>query len=128
MLNKKLSLFAGALMLAGPVLADEPGSGYYARSCDNPAGGYGITINKDGTALVVTDPDVYKNVMTSYSYFGKETPSDFLVAIMFDEKNSPLPAYKGESGRIEIWKKGKGYIALENGRASKELKQCTSSQ
>jgi hypothetical protein len=44
---------------------------------------------------------------------------------MFDAKNTPLPPYKGQTGWIEIWKSSKGYYALENGRASKELKLCT---
>jgi hypothetical protein len=126
MLIKKFSLFALAILFAGSALAAEPGSGYYARDCVHPGGGYNITINKDGTAMVETDPDVYENVMTSYSFFGNDTPSDFLVAIMFDEKNSPIPSYKGQSGWIEIWKTDKGYSALENGRASKELKHCAS--
>jgi hypothetical protein len=106
-------------------LASEPGSGYYAKNCAHPGGGYNIVISKDGTAMVESDPDVYENVLTSYSFFGNDTPSDFLVAIMFDAKNTPLPPYKGQTGWIEIWKRGNGYYALENGRASKELKLCT---
>ena len=106
-------------------LAAEPGSGYYAKSCAHPGGGYNIIIHKNGTATVEGDPDSYNNVMTSYSFFGNTTPSDFLVAIMFDPKNSPLPAYKGQSGWIEIWKKDGSYYALENGRASKELQICS---
>jgi len=106
--------------------AAEPGSGYYAKDCKYPGGGYNILIHKDGTATVESDPEVYEKVMTSYSFFGKDTPSDFVIAILFDAKHTPLPPYKGQTGWIEIWKDYKGhYYALENGRASKELKQCS---
>jgi len=53
------------------------------------------------------------------------TPSDFVVAIMFDKDNTPLPPYRGQTGWIEIWKGSKGYYALKNGRAGKQLNQCT---
>ena len=108
--------------------AAEPGSGYYAKDCRHPGGGYNILISKDGTAEVESDPEVYEKVMTSYSFFGNDTPSDFVVAILFDAKHSPLPPYKGQTGWIEIWKGSKGYYALENGRASKELKQCSKAE
>jgi hypothetical protein len=125
MFNKLFAIFALATLLASPSWADEPGSGYFAKDCAHPGGGWDITIDKNGTATVAGDPDVYENVMTSYSFFGDSTPSDFVVAIMFDKKNTPLPPYKGQTGWIEIWKDSKGYYALENGRASKQLKQCT---
>ena len=105
-------------------LAAEEGSGYYAENCKHPGGGYNIIINKNGTAMVESDPEVYENVMTSYSFFGNDTPSDFVVAIMFDAKNSPLPGYKGNDGRLEIWKDGKSYYLLENGRKAKKLQLC----
>jgi len=127
MLKLNVAVFAAAALLATPVFADEPGSGYYAKDCGNPGGGWNIIINKDGTATVEGDPDSYDKVLTSYSFFGNDTPKDFVVAIMFDENNSPLPAYKGQSGWIEIWDRGEGsFYALENGRASKELKRCSS--
>jgi hypothetical protein len=109
-------------------MAAEEGSGYYAKNCKHPGGGYNIIINKNGTAMVESDPEVYENVMTSYSFFGNDTPSDFVVAIMFNAKHTPLPPYKGQTGWIEIWKSSKGYYALENGRASKELKQCSKAE
>jgi len=112
-------------ILAISAMADEFGSGYYAQDCAHPGGGYNIVIYKDGTAMVEGDPDVYEHLLTSYSFFGKDTPSDFLIAILFDAKNSPLPPYKGQTGWIEIWKNGNSLYALENGRASKELKLCT---
>ncbi len=124
MINKLVSAFTLVVMTSGPALAGERGSGYYAANCKDSGGGYAITINKDGTASVDRDPKSYENVLTSYSFFGKDTPSDFVIAIMFDEKNSPLPAYKGQSGWIEIWDNGKSLYALENGRASKKLKLC----
>ena len=121
---KKHSLLIAALLLGTFAQASEPGSGYYAKNCAHTKGGYNLFINKDGSATVETDKALYKDAITSYSFFGNDTPSDFLVAIMFNEKHSPLPAYKGNTGWIEIWKKGGGYYALENGRASKELKFC----
>jgi hypothetical protein len=128
MLKKTVKLLAGVAILTSLSLATEPGSGYYAKDCAHPGGGYNIVISKDGTAMVESDPEVYKNVLTSYSFFGKDTPSDFLIAIMFDAKHSPLPKYKGQDGWIEIWKKGNSYYALENGRASKELQLCSKTQ
>lgn len=122
-----LKLGVVTALLSTFALANEPGSGYYAKECRHPGGGYNIIINNNGTATVETDPDVYENVLTSYSFFGNETPSDFLVAIMFGAKKSPVPTYKGDSW-IEIWKtsdpKKNGYLALINGRASKELTKC----
>jgi hypothetical protein len=88
MLSKKFSLFALAVMMWGSVEAGEPGSDYCAENCANSIGGYNITINKDGSAMVETDPTIYENIMTSYLFFGKATPSDFVVAILFDEKNA----------------------------------------
>jgi hypothetical protein len=109
--------------------AAEPGSGYYAKECKRPGGGYNILIYKDGTAMVESAPEVYEKVMTSYSFFGNDTPSDFVVAILFDAKHTPLPSYKGKTGWIEIWKGYKGnYYLLENGRASKEFKQCSKAE
>ena len=121
---KKHSLLIAALMLATFAQASEPGSGSYAKNCAHAKAGYNFFINKDGSVAVETSKALYKDAITSYSFFGNDTPSDFLVAIMFNEKHSPLPAYKGKTGWIEIWKKDGGYYALENGRASKELKFC----
>jgi hypothetical protein len=117
-----------ATLFTGFSMANEAGSGYYAKDCKHPGGGYNIIIKKDGTATVETDPDVYENVLTSYSFFGNDTPSDFLVAILFDAKNSPIPEYKGNPGWIEIWKNSKGYYALENGQSSKTLMQCSKAE
>jgi len=74
-----------------------------------------------------SDPDVYDNILTSYSYFGNSTPSDFVIAILFDEKKSPIPSYKGEPGHLEIWKKNGKFYILENGIKSKKLMQCSDS-
>jgi hypothetical protein len=126
MKNKKtlLALLASTI-LTSTAMADEPGSGYYAKDCTHPGGGYNIVIDKNGTAMVESDPDVYEHLLTSYSFFGNTTPSDFQVAILFDAKNSPLPQYKGQTGWLEIWKTDNSFLLLENGRASKELKLCT---
>jgi hypothetical protein len=55
---------------------------------------------------------------------GNSTPKNFLIAIMFDAKNSSLPGYKGDDGRLEIWKDGKSYYLLENGQKNKKLQLC----
>jgi hypothetical protein len=126
MKNKKtlLALLASTI-LTSTAMSNELGSGYYAQDCAHPGGGYNIVIYKDGTAMIESDPDVYEHLETSYSFFGNSTPSDFLVAILFDAKNSPLPPYKGRTGWLEIWKADNSFLLLENGRASKELKLCT---
>ena len=121
---KKNSILIAALILGTFAQASEPGSGSYAKDCANPKGGYSLFINKDGSATVETDKALYKNVLTSYSYFGNNTPNNFLIAIMFDAKNSPLPGYKGDDGRLEIWKDGKSYYLLENGQKDKKLQLC----
>ncbi len=126
MKNKKIFLaLLASTILTSTAMSDELGSGYYAKDCAHPGGGYNIVIYKDGTAMIESDPDVYEHLETSYSFFGNSTPSDFLVAILFDAKNSPLPPYKGQTGWLEIWKENSSFLLLENGRASKELKLCT---
>ncbi|MCF6321919.1 MAG: hypothetical protein L3J32_09155 [Rhizobiaceae bacterium] len=102
MINKRIAVFVLATMIAGPSLAGERGSGFYAADCKNPGGGYAITINKDGTAQVDSDPNSYKNVLTSYSFFGNDTPSDFVIAILFDEKNSPFHPIKGNRAGLKF--------------------------
>ena len=126
MWNKKYLLFVFAVLLSGPVLASEKGTGVYANRCDSTGDKYTITINRNGTAKVTTPHNkTYNNVITSYSFFGDTTPSDLVVAILFDRHNSPLPSYKGKTGWIEIWDAGPGeLLMLENGRASKEFKKC----
>ncbi|MCK5697696.1 MAG: hypothetical protein KAI02_06010 [Gammaproteobacteria bacterium] len=123
-------LFVFAVLLSGPVLASEKGTGVYANRCDSTGDKYTITINRNGTANVKTPRHkTYNNVMTSYSFFGDTTPSDLIVAILFDSNNSPLPSYKGKTGWIEIWEadaSSEKFLMLENGRASKEFKQCQS--
>ncbi len=124
MLKKVAVAVAMLSVVAGPALAEEPGSGLYAENCSKPFSGYDITINSDGMATVQNKGEVYENVLTSYSFFGDDTPSDFIVAIMFDENSSPLPPYKGDTGWLEIWESDPDPYLLENGRASKEMGFC----
>ncbi len=128
MSSKFLKTAVVTALLSTFSMAAEPGSGYYAMDCKHPGGGYNIIIDKNGTATVESDPEVYENVLTSYSFFGNATLSDFVVAILFDTKHSPLPPYKGNDGWIEIWKNAKGYYLLENGRKEKKLKQCSKAE
>jgi hypothetical protein len=124
MLYRKFTAIVLACLMFGPAFAAEQGTGYYAADCQYPDPGYDITIYNDGTADVMRGNKAYRDVMTSYSFFGDTTPSDFLLAILFDPSDNPLPDYKGSSGWIEIWEGENSYIALENGRASKQLNYC----
>lgn len=124
MLYRKFTAVILACFMFGPAFATEQGTGYYAANCDNPDPGYDISVYGDGTADVMRGNSAYRDVMTSYSFFGDATPSDFLLAVLFDRENNPLPDYKGESGWVEIWKGENSYYALENGRAGKQLFYC----
>lgn len=118
----KLTLLAA--VTATPLLATEPGSGVYAEDCMQKAAGYVVTINSDGTANVIANGVAYENAITSYSFFGDDTPSDFLVAIMFEKDASPVPSHEGDAGWIEIWKDGEATYALINGHKSDEFDTC----
>jgi len=124
----KLAKYATLLiagLLATPAFAEEQGTGIYADSCGYPDRTYDISIYDDGLAeVIVNNNALFSNVDTSYSFFGDSTPSDFLVAIMFNPGDSPLPDYKGQTGWIEIWYGENSLYALENGRGSKELSFC----
>jgi len=124
----KLVKYTGLLVaafLGAPAFAEEQGTGFYADSCGYPERVYDISIYDDGLAeVIVNNNALYSNVDTSYSFFGDTTPSDFLVAVMFNPGDSPLPDYKGSTGWIEIWYGENNLYALENGRASKELSFC----
>lgn len=124
MFARKYTAIIAFCLAASPALATEQGTGYYAADCQKPAPGYDILIRDNGTADVTVGNRAYRYVMTSYSFFGSTTPSDFFLAILFEPGNSPLPDYKGQSGWIEIWKGENSFYALENGRASKQLYYC----
>ncbi len=104
--------------------ATEPGSGVYAVDCARPKAGVAVTIAADGNATVVAGGKTYKNVLTSYSFFGKETPPDFQIAILFDEHHSPLPSEDGQAGRLEIWRGEAAFYALPNGKKDRRLTFC----
>lgn len=120
---------APATAAATPPAAVEPGSGTYAANCETNDQSYAIELTKDAANMVVgkvTQADkTFSNLLTSYSYMGQDTPSNFLVAIMFDEGNAPAGVTSPE-GRIEIWKGEAAYYALVDGEKSKRLDFCAS--
>jgi hypothetical protein len=122
-MNKHIAAFAIALTSSVPALAAEPGSGIYASDCSDAASGFAVSINSDGTATVENKGKTYDNVLTSYSFFGDATPSDFLIAVMFDQGASPIPALKRDSW-IEIWKGDPDTYALVNGQKTERLDLC----
>jgi hypothetical protein len=124
-MKKHITTAAAAFALASisPALAAEPGSGLYASDCSDAASGFSIAINSDGTATVQNKGETYDNVLTSYSFFGDNTPSDFLIAIMFDQGASPVPALDGDSW-IEIWEGDPDTYALVNGQKNERLDLC----
>ena len=103
---KKHSLLIAALMLATFAQASEPGSGSYAKNCAHAKAGYNFFINKDGSVAVETSKALYKDAITSYSFFGNDTPSDFLVAIMFDTRSTlPFQPTKARQDGLRFGKK-----------------------
>jgi hypothetical protein len=105
---------------------NQPGSGIYAFDCKAETGKYEIILSEsaDGfvSAQVTHDSGRFQNLLTSYSYMGDATPADFLVAIMFDPANAPVP--EAEDARIEIWKGEGAYYALLNGNQDERLELC----
>jgi len=105
----------------------EEGGGVYAADCSADGGKFAIRLNKGDDGFVTADVDhdskSYNDVLTSYSFFGDKTPTDFLLAVLFEAANAPVPV-SGEAARIEIWKDGKSYYALINGDKSQKLHFC----
>ncbi|QIG53751.1 hypothetical protein G6N82_05925 [Altererythrobacter sp. BO-6] len=106
--------------------AMEAGSGVYGLDCEAETGRYEIILNKseDGfvSAQVTDDSGRFEDLLTSYSYMGDATPADFLIAIMFDPTNAPVP--DAEDPRIEIWKGENAYYGLVNGNRDERLDYC----
>jgi uncharacterized protein len=104
--------------------AYEPGSGLYAADCEAPGSAYSLAIAGDGTAEVKTGGAVFRDLLTSYSFFGDSTPPDFHIAVLFSRDFSPLPAVDGQPGWLEIWRGEAAYYALLNGDRSRQLYFC----
>lgn len=105
----------------------EPGSGTYATDCKTKDKSYAIALSKDANNMVVGEVShagkTFSNQLTSYSFMGDGTPTDFLVAVMFDAGNAP-DGVNADEGRIEIWKGEAAYYALIDGDKSKKLLYC----
>jgi len=115
-----------AILIAAPLtaLGGEPGSGVYAADCANPEQGFSVDISSNGTATVMHDGVTYADQLTSYSFFGKATPTDFHIAVLFDRNRTPLPQASGDPSWLEIWKGEAAFYALPNGDKGKRLYFC----
>lgn len=117
-----------AASTATAATSGEPGSGTYAADCSKAGDGFAITLAKgaDGMvgATVKQGGKSYDNLLTSYSYMGQDTPQNFLVAVLFDEGKSPVPASE-DGASLEIWKGEAAYYALVNGDKAKRLMFCS---
>lgn len=103
------------------------GSGIFGLDCEAATGRYEIILSEgdDGfvSAQVTGDSGRFEDLLTSYSYMGDATPTDFLIAIMFDPTNAPVP--DSDDPRIEIWKGENAYYALVNGNEDERLDYCS---
>ena len=104
--------------------AGEPGSGLYAADCRTPDTGFAAEIAADGTAEVTARGEVYRDLLTSYSFFGVRTPPDFLIAVLFGRERSPVPMKDGAPGWLEIWKGEAAYYLLVNGETPPRYSFC----
>jgi hypothetical protein len=116
-----------AAAATAPAAAPEAGSGTYAADCKAADQGYAITLTIDSSRMTVAEVvhagKTYANQLTAYSFRGAETPSDFLVAVLFDQGNAP-EGVNAEDGRIELWKADTSYYALIDGDKAKKLSFC----
>lgn len=104
--------------------AGEPGSGLYAEDCRTPDSGFAIEIAAGGTAEVTAGGEVYRDLLTSYSFFGVRTPADFHIAVLFGRERSPVPMKDGAPGWLEIWKGEAAYYLLVNGEKEPRYSFC----
>ena len=104
--------------------AGEPGSGLYAEDCRTPDSGFAVEIAADGTAEVTAGGEVYRDLLTSYSFFGVRTPADFHIAVLFGRERSPVPMKDGAPGWLEIWKGEAAYYLLVNGETAPRYHFC----
>lgn len=106
--------------------ANEAGSGVFGFDCEAATGRYEIILSKDVdgfvSAQVTDDSGSFEDLLTSYSYMGDATPANFLIAVMFDPTNAPVP--DADDPRIEIWKGENAYYALVNGNEEDRLDYC----
>ncbi|MFO1104998.1 MAG: hypothetical protein U1E34_02770 [Amaricoccus sp.] len=118
------ALFLSLASLASAGHAAEPGSGVYAADCADLAAAFTIDIGADGSAQVTKGGATYSGLLTSYSFFGDQTPEDFRIAILFGDKASPVPQVEGRPGWIEIWNGESDFYALVNGAPDPQLGFC----
>lgn len=106
------------------------GSGIFGLDCEASTGKYEVVLAKgdDGfvSAQVTSDSGRFKNLLTSYSYMGNATPTEFEIAIIFDPANAPVPDAEDGDPRIEIWKGESAFYGLINGNKSGRLDFCAS--
>ena len=115
----------GLLLLGARIAtAGEPGSGLYAEDCRTPDTGFAVEIAADGTASVTAGDEVYRNLLTSYSFFGVRTPADFHIAVLFGRERSPVPMKDGAPGWLEIWQGEAAYYLLVNGEKEPRYSFC----
>ncbi|MFN9499126.1 MAG: hypothetical protein ACK57E_11895 [Erythrobacteraceae bacterium] len=108
--------------------ASEAGSGTYASDCSDAASAFVVSLVKGQDGMVEGEVKAagktYSNLLTSYSFMGDATPSEFLIAVIFDEANAPVDAKVEGGPRLEIWKDSGSFIALMNGDKAKKLALC----
>lgn len=104
--------------------AGEPGSGLYAQDCGAADAGFAVEIAADGTAEVTVEDQVYRDLLTSYSFFGVRTPADFHIAVLFGRARAPVPMKDGAPGWLEIWKGEAAYYLLVNGEKQPRYYFC----
>ena len=97
----RAAVFALLFLAVRPAAAGEPGSGLYAKDCTAPDAGFAVEIAADGTAEVTAGGEAYRDLLTSYSFFGVRTPPDFQIAVLFDRKRAPVPRKDGGPGWLE---------------------------
>jgi hypothetical protein len=117
----KFLVIAGLALLAGcatntPQPAQQPavpttqpkanvvdGTGRYAYDCGNPGNGNIVNIFDDGSANVIVQSEgAQYQAITSYSYYGKNQPETFRVAIMFNKGQEPMELEGSEDPRYEL--------------------------
>lgn len=120
------AVYAAVLMFMPLVsVAGEPGGGIYAADCNGTNGRFSVEIAPGGTATVEYDGETYADQQTSYSFFGKATPADFHIAVLFSRDRTPLPQETDSPSWLEIWKGEAAFYALPNGDKEKRLYFCT---
>ena len=120
----RAAVFVFLLLVSRAAWADAPGSGLYAEDCRAADAGFAVEIAEDGTADVAAEGKAYRDLLTSYSFFGVRTPTDFLIAVLFGRERAPVPMKDGQPGWLEIWKGKAGYYLLVNGEKQPRYGFC----